>query len=327
MRRFLLLFSIFLLLLVGLLAYSYHTAPEYTIQQVYEKIPQGLKENSQLISAYYSSQNGDKEYQFALYNPENNTITIYTFKVYKFLKIWPTTRKIKITCRTPFNYSLLSTSPEKLKDFTNCDNCRELLYRDRVYRNEDIESIYPSVSGIIQSDKEYWRIEVIGASEVSTGEVRGFSGDTVESYGLSGYSGLLVLPTIRKPDTGIIITVSPLDSTHETVYVYYPGNVTFRLTEKHPSLRDVHPWLGENITQVLKKLESFGFTSQPWRWETTLSAEYSGVAWVSLEGKYYRYRFYPDERWVCTGLNIGRVKISCRGAWGFWNYGSAYLFP
>jgi hypothetical protein len=84
---------------------------------------------------------------------KNKTISVYTFRTYKFLKIWPRMKKSKITCKTPFNYSIPMTSPEKLKNFTNCDNCRELLYKGKIYRNEEIENIYPSIEEVIEGRK------------------------------------------------------------------------------------------------------------------------------------------------------------------------------
>lgn len=111
-----------------LFLFGYFYLPSESMSNLYHRIPAQVRENSQLVAAYYYSQtgfDGFREYQFALYDPENKTISIYTFKTYKFLKIWPRMKKSKITCKTPFNYSTLSTNPEKLKDFktaTTADN-------------------------------------------------------------------------------------------------------------------------------------------------------------------------------------------------------------
>jgi len=178
MKRSLILSS---LLLIFLLLFSYSYLPSENMNELYQKIPEQMRENSQLIAAYYSSQtgfDGFREYQFAFYNPEERTISIYTFKISKLLKIWPRMTEDKISCKTPFNYSVLATSPEKLKDFTNCNNCRILLYKGRIYKNEEIESIQPRIDDILQRNREYWKVKGIKSSELSVGTVSMYSGDT-----------------------------------------------------------------------------------------------------------------------------------------------------
>lgn len=161
------------------LFFSYFYLPSESMDNLYQRFRSKLG-NSQLLTAYYSSQtgfNGFRKYQFAFYNPENKTLSIYTFKVYKFLKIWPRMKRSKITCKTPFNYSVLATSPEKLKDFKNCDNCRELLYKGKIYRNGEIESIYLSIEKVPKKSTTYVNFVLVKDSEISAGKITGRVGD------------------------------------------------------------------------------------------------------------------------------------------------------
>ncbi|WP_054840214.1 hypothetical protein [Thermococcus sp. JCM 11816] len=88
-------------------------------------------------------------------------------------------KRSKITCKTPFNYSVLATSPEKLKDFKNCDNCRELLYKGKIYRNGgEIESIYLSIEKVPpKKSTTYVNFVLVKDSEISAGKITGRVGD------------------------------------------------------------------------------------------------------------------------------------------------------
>ena len=309
--------TFFSLLLVFLLLYAYFNQPHETMSSLYQKIPEQVRENSQLIAAYYSSQNGDREYQFAFYTPENKSVSIYTFKLLNFFGIFWDEEKSRITCKTQLNYSILSISPEKLKDFENCDNCRVLLYKDKIYRDKEIENIHPRLSEVLKTNESYWQVEVLGASELSTGNVIGVVGDAGRIFGLSGYPGLLILPTENNASRGIIITVQPFNKTHESIRIHFPLNVTFEFKQKHyDDSYDYLPWRLENLSSAVKRLQAFRIEPEPWRWEATLSGKYAGIAWFTKSGKYYEYKIYPQIKWEDRGYSLLSVHVECRsGGW------------
>ena len=322
--------TFFSLLLVFLLLYAYSNQPHETMSSLYQKIPAQVRENSQLIAAYYSSQNGDREYQFAFYNPKNQTLSIYTFRISNFLKIFWDEEKSKIICKTPFNYSILATSPEKLKDFENCDNCRELLYKGKIYRNEEIVNMQPELLEVLKPDEEYWQVLIVGASELSTGSVSGIRGDRGDVFGLSGYEGLLILPTGHNATKGIIISTQPLNSTHETIKIFFPSNITFSIVRRHYDNLNFPLWSLGNLSSALTRLESFRIQPPAWRWETSISGKHAGVTWFSMafqtwhsSRKYYRYSVYPREEWIYKGMLVNNVHTNCNG----WISPYSYLYP
>ncbi|WP_240921656.1 hypothetical protein [Thermococcus sp. 21S9] len=259
MRKLLVLFAFFSLLLF----LSYFYLPSENMSELYQKIPEQVRGNSELIAAYYSSQtgfDGFREYQFAFYNPKERTISIYTFKISKLLKIWPRMKKTTITCKTQLNYSVLATSPEKLKNFENCDNCRVLLYKGRIYKNEEIEGIYPSIDDVIK-DKEnttYLELAVLKDAEISMGALEILSGDTVRYSAPSEYLGFIHLPsTMEDPKRGIVLELTPLGNQTARRTIHYPGGIVLTDTigfkffsNETWTLKEV-PW---NYTT--KKLES-----------------------------------------------------------------------
>jgi len=310
--KLLALFAFFLIILL-LFAYAYSNQPHETMNSFYQKIPEQVRENSRLIEAYYSSQNGDREYQFAFYNPKERTISIYTFKISKILKIWPRMTEDKISCKTPFNYSVLATSPEKLKDFENCNNCQLFLYRDRIYKNEEIEGIQPRLSEVLKVNESYWRIQILGANELSTGNIIGSSGDAGEMFGLSGYPGLLILPAGNNASRGVIIAIQPLNETHEVIRIHFPLNVTFEFVERHYDNPDFPLWSLENLSSAVKRLQAFKIEPKPWRWEATISGKYAGIAWFTQSGAYYEYEIHPQSKWIYNGdFTISRFEFRCR---------------
>ena len=315
MKRSLILSS---LLLIFLLLFSYSYLPSENMNELYQKIPEQMRENSQLIAAYYSSQtgfDGFREYQFAFYNPKDRTLSIYTFKISKLLKIWPRMTEDKISCKTPFNYSVLATSPEKLKDFTNCNNCRILLYTGRIYKNEEIESIQPRLSEVLKANESYWRVQILGASELSTGDIIGRGvGDAWVNYRLSGYPGLLILPAGDNASRGVIIAIQPLNETHEVIRVHFPLNVTFEFVEEHYNSPNFPLWSLENLSSAVERLQAFKIEPKPWRWETSLSGKKVVVIWFSKKEKsYYEYQVYPKEGWNYRGnFELLHIKLRCR---------------
>ncbi|MDV3103551.1 hypothetical protein [Thermococcus waiotapuensis] len=260
MRRVLIVLG---LLLVSLLLFSYFYLPSESMDELYQKIPEQVRENSKLVAAYYYSKtgfDGFREYQFALYNPENKTISVYTFKITKLLKVWPRMKEDRVTCKTPFNYSVLATSPEKLNDFKNCDNCRELLYKDRVYMNEEIESIYPSIEEIIGDKKNgtYVQIAILKDSEITTGTIVEVHGDVMFSTDDAYYGGLLYLPSPMLNFTrGVVVEFLPVDNKTIKRVVHYPGNVTLSNTMSWRYSQNTTWTLSEvPIGQILQELNS-----------------------------------------------------------------------
>jgi len=325
--RGLAVFSFFLILL---LLFSYSYLPSEDINSLYQKIPEQVRENSQLIAAYYSAQNGDREYQFAFYNPNDRTLSIYTFKISKLLKIWPRMTENKITCKTPLNYSIMITSPEKLKDFTNCDNCQLFLYKDKIYKNEEIGEIQPRLSEVLKANESYWRIQILGANELSIGQIIGTKGDQLMSFGLSGYPGLLILPAGNNASRGVTITVQPLNETHEVIRVHFPLNVTFEFVDEHYNSPNFPLWSLENLSSAMKRLQAFKIEPKPWRWEATLSGKYAGIAWFSQEKytwhsgrRYYSYMIHPEKSWEYRGKIVQFVHVNCQR----WLSQYSYYYP
>ncbi|WP_052291831.1 hypothetical protein [Thermococcus gammatolerans] len=306
-----------------LFAYAYSNQPNETMSSLYQKIPEQVRENSQLIAAYYSSQTGFggfREYQFALYNPNDRTISIYTFKISKLLKIWPRITENKITCKTQLNYSILATSPEKLKNFKNCGNCRILLYKDRIYKNGEIESIYPSIEQVIRGKENttYVKLSLLKDSEITTGAVgfvigdMGFYTDDVY-YG----RGLLYLPSpIVNLTRGVVVEFLPVDNETIKRVIHYPGNVTlsdeFKITKYYRVniTRNLTWTLKEvPIEQILQKLDSkqlqktigedsrvrLEISKEP-LWAKTPKLE-AWLIWID-KGKtvYIEKRIYPTEK-------------------------------
>ncbi len=325
MRKLFAVFGFFLILLLLLFAYAYSNQPNETMSSLYQKIPEQVRENSQLIAAYYSSItgfSGFREYQFAFYNPENQTFSIYTFKISNFFKIFWDKEENKITCETPFNYSVLATSPEKLKNFENCDNCKLFLYKGRIYRNGEIEALQPALPEVLKANESYWQVEILGASELSTGDIIGRVGDAWVHYGLSGYPGLLILPAGDNASRGVIITVQPFNETKDVIRIFFPLNITFEFKQKHYNdSYDYPPWSLENLSSVVKRLQAFEIKPEPWRWEATLSGEYAGIAWFAQSRKYYQYKIYPETEWEAKGYSRLSVRIECRrGGWVPFHY-------
>ncbi|EEB73711.1 hypothetical protein TAM4_1461 [Thermococcus sp. AM4] len=317
MRKLLAILGFLFVSFLLLFAYSYFNQPHETMNSLYRKIPEEVRENSQLIAAYYSSQNGDREYQFAFYNPNDRTLSIYTFKISKLLKIWPRTTEDKISCKTPFNYSILATSQEKLKNFTNCNNCRILLYKDRIYKNEEIGEIQPRLSEVLKANESYWQVEILGASELSTGNIIGSSGDAGRIFGLSGYPGLLILPAGDNASRGVTITVQPFNKTKDVIKIHFPLNITFEFKQRHyRDSYDYPPWSLENLSSAVERLQAFKIEPKPWRWEATLSGKYAGIAWFTQSGRYYQYKIYPQVEWEDRGYSRLSVHVRCRsGGW------------
>ncbi|WP_297550971.1 hypothetical protein [Thermococcus sp.] len=315
--------TVFGFFLIILLLFGYAYLPSENMNELYQKIPEQVRENSQLIAAYYSSQTGFdsfREYQFALYNPKDRTISIYTFKITKLLKIWPRMKSNKITCRTQLNYSILTTSPEKLKDFENCDNCRELLYKGKIYKNENIESIYQSIEQVIKGKKNttYVKLSLLKDSEISTGAIGFVIGDMgfYTDYIWHG-RGLLYLPSPMLDFTrGVVVEFLPVDNETIKRVIHYPGNVTlsdeFRITEYYRVniTRNLTWTLKEvPIEQILQKLDSKRLQktigensrvrfeiSKESLWAETPKLE-AWLIWIDREkNTYIEQKMYPSEK-------------------------------
>jgi len=306
-----------------LFAYAYSNQPHETMSSLYQKIPEQVRENAQLIAAYYSSQNGNREYQFAFYNPKERTMSIYTFRISNFLKIFWDKEENKITCETPFNYSVLVTSPEKLKNFENCDNCRLLLYKDRIYKNEEIENIYPSIEKMIRGKENttYVNLVLIKDREISMGVIIERVGDHGLVRGFLGYWGLLHMPsTMSSPWRGVIIEFTTKSNGTINVIAHYPGNVTLSTIAevKAPSnktwkLKEVPL---EDVIQALKSKKLVGSVKGSLRFEFSITREGERIeawaAWVNPEkgvlafwrisppGKITRNEFNEFDGYLCT---------------------------
>ncbi|WP_048148379.1 hypothetical protein [Palaeococcus ferrophilus] len=314
------------LLLLSLLLFSYFYLPSESMSNLYHRIPAQVRENSQLVAAYYYSQtgfDGFREYQFALYDPENKTLSIYTFKTYKLLKIWPRMKKSKITCKTPFNYSVLATSQEKLKDFKNCDNCRELLYKSRVYRNEEIESIYPSIKEVIEGKENttYVNLVLVKDSEISTGGIKERVGDMGIILGRFGYRGLLHLPSsMSVPERSVILEFIAGENGTIRVIAHYPGNVTLSTTAKVKAPGNKTWTLEEvplkDIVQKLKSEELVSNIKGSIRFEFSITREDGRIeawtAWVNpAKGVEEIWRIYPQGKIKRTEFSIS-WEYSCQ---------------
>ena len=309
--------------LLLLLLFGYFYLPSESMDELYQKIPEQVRQNSQLVAAYYYSQtgfNGFREYQFAFYSPENKSVSIYTFRITKLLKIWPRMKEDRITCRAQLNYSILATSPEKLKDFENCDNCRELLYMDRIYKNEEIENIYPSIEQVIKGKKNttYVKLSLLKDSEISMGAIGFVIGDMGfhTDYIWHG-RGLLYLPSPMLDFTrGVVVEFLPVDNETIKRVIHYPGNVTisdeFRITEYYRVniTRNLTWTLKEvPIEQILQKLDSkrlqktigensrvrFEISKEP-LWAKTPKLE-AWLIWIDREkNTYIEQKMYPSEK-------------------------------
>ncbi|WP_048148380.1 hypothetical protein [Palaeococcus ferrophilus] len=301
--------------LVFLFFFGYFYLPSESMSNLYHRIPAQVRENSQLVAAYYYSQtgfDGFREYQFALYDPENKTLSIYTFKTYKLLKIWPTTRKTKITCKTPFNYSILATSPEKLKEFTNCNNCRELLYRDKVYRNGEIENLQPRLNELLRPDLKYWKVTGIKSQEISIGAVSMYSGDTIRDIGFEGYPGALILPGWGKDvEKATWITIYLDDKPR--VAIHYPKNVTlhsiYQLDVNNSTL-----WTAENpeLQDLIRGIKEFGeYSEKAWRFKVFIwDPDTAWIEWIIPEERTYAYLKIGKDPLPLRRIHFMRVYIS-----------------
>ncbi|ASJ02750.1 hypothetical protein A3L09_05530 [Thermococcus profundus] len=302
-------------LLFFLLLFSYFYLPSKSISDLYQEIPEQVRQNSQLVAAYYYSQtgfNGFREYQFAFYNPESKTLSIYTFETYKFLKIWPRMKKSKITCKTPFNYSLLATSPEKLKDFTNCDNCRQLLYKDKIYRNEEIENLQPRLDELLRPDLNYWKVTGIKSQEISIGAVSMYSGDTIRDIGFEGYPGALILPSQGKDvEKATWITIY-LDD-RPRVAIHYPENVTLHSIYQ----QDVNSstlWTAENpkLQDIIRGIKEFGeYSEKAWRFKVSIwDPDTAWIEWIIPEERTYAYLKIGKDPIPLRRIHFRRVYIT-----------------
>ncbi len=296
--------------LIILLLFDYFYLPSESMDELYQKIPEQVRENSQLIAVYYSSQtgfDGFREYQFAFYSPENTSVSIYTFKITKLLKIWPRMKKSKIACKTPFNYSILTTSPEKLKNFTNCNNCRLLLYKDRIYKNEEIENIHESMRDIVSKRNKnnftYIELAVIKSSELAIGTLEILSGDTIRYSDPVEYTGFMYLPSMMKdPTRGIILELLPLGNQSAKRRIIYPSGITltdiikFRVLPNETWTLNEVPW-----GSVFEKIESESSKKTiKGSLRFTLSIfKYSGKLevfsdWINTKNNFHAYwRIYP----------------------------------
>ncbi|ASJ02748.1 hypothetical protein A3L09_05520 [Thermococcus profundus] len=299
-------------LLFFLLLFSYFYLPSERMNDLYQEIPAQVRENSQLIAAYYYSQtgfNGFREYQFALYAPDSKALSIYTFKTYKFLKIWPRMKKSKITCKTPFNYSLLATSPEKLNDVKNCNNCRELLYKDKIYRDEEIESIYPSIEEVIKGKENvtYTQIAILKDSEITTGTIVDVYGDKMFPTDDAYYGkGLLYLPSPMLNFTrGVVVEFLPADNGTIKRMIHYPGNITLSDTlAGHCSKNTTWDLKEVSIRQILQKLNSpqlqkaIGRNSRArFRIFKDAGTVYAWIRWIDKNDNIHaELRIYPPGR-------------------------------
>jgi hypothetical protein len=305
-----------LLLILALLLFGYFYLPSESMSNLYQQIPAQVRENSQLIAAYYYSQtgfNGFREYQFALYNPEARKIRVYTFKIVKLLKFIPAMRDDVVGCEASFNYSLLSTSPEKLKDFKNCNNCRELLYKGKVYRNEEIENIYPSIEQVPKKNTTYVNLVLTKDEEISTGKITKRVGDYGILLGPLGYGGLLHLPSsMSVPERGVILEFIAEENGTIRVVAHYSGNVTLSTTAEVKAPSNKTWTLGEvpleNITQKLKSKELLSNIEGSIRFELSITREDGRIeawtTWVNPRKWLIRtWRLYPQGKIGHTNFN------------------------
>ena len=324
--------TFFSLLLVFLLLYAYFNQPHETMSSLYQKIPEQVRQNSQLVAAYYYSQtglDGFREYQFAFYNPKERKVRIYTFKIIKLLKFIPTMRDDIISCEAPFNYSILATSPEKLREFKNCDNCRELLYKGKIYRDKEIENIYPSIEEVIKGKENttYVNLALTKDGEISTGKIVERVGDMGILRGPLGYGGLLHLPSaMSTPWKGVVIEFITESNGTIKVIAHYPGNITLSTIAevKAPSNKT---WRLDEVplTDIMQKLKSEELASNikgSLRFELSITREKGRIeAWTTWvnpgkgiegiwriypQGKIKHTKFKRFSGYVCTwyGSNI-----------------------
>lgn len=86
-------------------------------------------------------------------------------------------KRSKIICKIFFNYLVFVISLEKLKDFKNCDNCREFFYKGKIYRNGEIESIYLLIEKVFKKSIIYVNFVFVKDSEILVGKIMGRVGD------------------------------------------------------------------------------------------------------------------------------------------------------
>ncbi|WP_052291830.1 hypothetical protein [Thermococcus gammatolerans] len=308
-------------ILLLLLAYAYSNQPHETMSSLYQKIPEQVRENAQLIAAYYSSQNGDREYQFAFYDPKERTLSIYTFKISNFLKIFWDKEENKITCETPFNYSVLATSPEKLKNFENCDNCKLFLYKGRIYKNKEIESIYPSIEQVIKENTTYVNFVLLKDEELSIGGIIERHGDMGLGPAYFGYKGLLHLPTtMHNPSRGVIVEfIAKNDTIH--VVIHYPKNMTFSTISSVRLRKDWNStWNLKEVplSEILQKSKSKELSQEikgSLRFEFSITkrdnrAE-AWASWINSRKQAHGYwRLYPPDKIEWRRFTC--IEKSCR---------------
>ncbi|ASJ02754.1 hypothetical protein A3L09_05555 [Thermococcus profundus] len=316
----------FSFLLLFLLLFSYFYLPSKSMSDLYQKIPEQVRRNSQLVAAYYSSQtgfSGFREYQFALYDPEARKIRVYTFKIVKLLKFIPAMRDDVVGCEASFNYSILATTPEELKNFKNCNNCREFLYKGKIYRDGEIESIYPSINEVIKGKENttYVNLVLTKDEEISTGKIVEWVGDKGILRGPLGYGGLLHLPSsMGAPWRGVILEFIAGENGTIRVVAHYPGNVTLSTTAKvkAPSNKT---WTLEEVSlkDIVQKLKSeelvsniegsirfeFSITREDGRieaWTTWVNPRkgVEGIWRIYPQGKIKRAGFRKFGGYVCT---------------------------
>ncbi|WP_297556084.1 hypothetical protein [Thermococcus sp.] len=308
--------TVFGFFLIILLLFGYAYLPSENMNELYQKIPEQVRENSQLIAAYYSSQTGFdsfREYQFALYNPKDRTISIYTFKITKLLKIWPRMTETTISCKTPFNYSVLGTNPEKLKNFKNCNNCRELLYKEKIYRNEEIESIHPEVKDVLERNREYWKVKGIKSSELSVGTVSMYSGDTIRDIGFEGYPGALLLPNQGSEVEKAVWIEIYLKNNKTVVNIHYPRNVTISTIAKY-NITNSSLW-SPNYTKlqnILSELEKFGkYSKKAWRFKVSIwDPDTVWIEWIIPSKNTYSYLKIGNQLIPIRKIYFSRVYIT-----------------
>ena len=250
-------------------------------------------------------------------------ISIYTFKISKLLKIWPRMTENKISWETPFNYSVLATNPEKLEEFENCDNCQLLLYQGKIYKNEEIENIYPSIEEMIRGKENttYVNLVLMKDREISMGAITEVIGDMELVRGFLGYWGLVHMPsTMSSLWRGVIIEFTTESNGTINVIAHYLGNVTLSTIAevKAPSnktweLKEVPL---EGVIQALKSKKLVGSVKGSLRFEFSITREGERIeawaAWVNPEkgvlalwrisppGKITRNEFNSFGGYLCT---------------------------
>lgn len=303
-----------LLIFLFPVVYAYFNQPHETMNSLYQKIPEQVRESSQLIAAYYSSQNGDKEYQFAFYNPQENEWMIYKFQLTKTFGIISKLTHQKIICRSLFNYSILSNDPKALLKFKPCDNCRALLYKGHWYVNEEITRIYPSPSSILSKRETYAGITGFKSKEITSEEVTTLHGDAWVHRAFGVWPGIILLPTGENDLRALWVEITIKNESSVLLKAHYPGNVTF--TKAIPinstagsgsyfmgvsgtfSFKDINP-------EVLRKnYQSVEYDINYWVLVISLSGNptIGRLWWIDTEGQFVgRALIYPE-------VSIGRKE-------------------